>query len=237
MKLSDALKAKHHIQVSKAVGSTNLLAILASATCPMNTTSAYVAEQGSYAGSIKICNQTVKSSNDDDFLEDELSVEAVKGSLASFYRPDAKKVFVFVTDDDADFVTSANFLSLVEPFLGKAGGKPVVYSFQGVEGAACSISTVGRSYTDLARKTKGETFDICASDWTQHFSRLTKAVSRATAKDIALKGSAKEVLSVAVDGKKLKRTAFRLNADGSVKLAESVYSHDPKNIEIVYLPN
>ncbi len=74
-------------------------------------------------------------------------------------------------------------------------------------------------------------------DWTQHFSRLTKAVSRVSPKNIQLKGSAKEILSVAVDGQKLKRTAFRLDATGSVKLAASVFAKAPKNIKIVYLPN
>lgn len=237
VRLSDKLKAKHHVQVARAVGSTNLLAILASATCPMNTTEAYVADPGSYAGSMKICNQAVKSRSDEDFLEDEVTVDAVKGALASFYRPEAKKVFVFVTDDDADFVTSRNFLGLVEPFLGKEGGKPVVFSFQAVDGATCPVSTVGHSYGDLARRTKGETFDICAADWSQHFSRLTKAVERVSVKTITLKGSAKEVLSVAVDGEKLKRTSFKLAADGSVKLAANVFAQDPKNIEVVYLPN
>ncbi len=237
IKLSDELKAAHHIQISATVGSTNLLAIAASATCPAKTTEGYQAAPGSYAGTMKICNQVVKSKNEEGFLEDEVTVEKVKGELTKFYRPQAKKVFVFVTDDDADFVTSANFLALVEPYLGKEGGKPVVFSFQAVEGATCSISAVGRSYTDLARKTLGETFDICAEDWSQHFSRLTKAVSRVSNTKIQLKGSAKEVLSVAVDGQKLKRTAFKLEANGSVKLADSVFAKAPKNIEVVYLPN
>lgn len=229
VKLSDTLKSPQHLQLDVQVDSTNLLGILAAATCPAESTTEYQG-QASYGYELTLCGKDFKSKNPSEFFENAVILNDVRGKLQGFYRPNARKVFVFVTDDDAQFVDSSNFLPLVQPHLGKEGGAPVVFAFQAVEGATCDVAKVGSSYATLARQTKGETFDICARDWSEHFSRLTKAVERVGAQDLKLNQPAKEVLSIAVDG-------VKLQSDGTVKLAETVFNKEPKKIEVVYLPN
>lgn len=209
-------------QVDAWVGSFDPLALLAASICAAGTTTlpassddAFItlADERLVAGGT-ICGQAI---NIDPF-EMELAPAAF-GKLHDFFRPQAKKVFVIVSDDNAQAVTAANFVSLVKPDLG--GQTPTIFGFVGIsENSSCSISNVGDDYKALASQTGGAVFDMCAVDWSANFSKLGDNLAALAQSQFTVKAtSVASVTSVSVDGKPLAMSA--------VKVSGSVVTVDP----------
>lgn len=218
-----ASAAAKGIQVDAFVDSNNALVMAALATCPAASTSVPGAEpNGGFPDNFdpvkaKICG---KDTQLDTFTSS--LYQPVVGSLASFFRAEAKKVYVVVTDDEAEEVNDTNFLSLIDAYKGAA--TPTVFSFIGFESKAnCSISRRGTAYEKLATATQGAVFDICETDWSKNFDQLSKAVIGLAKLQFTLKASkVGKVISVVVDGRTL--------ATNEYTVAGSVINLDPKAV-------
>ena len=174
--LTDDDIAKGHIQIDEPVGSYNSLALLASASCPKDSTELF-ASNGStrWGDGAKICSITDFTDNS---LENAKGVQNRANALSGFYRRNSTKVFVFVTDDNARTIDGDSFMSALSQLSTPL--KPTVYTFSSLEENACkkdeNTNMSSSVYNDLAAKTIGESFDICTSDWKQYFSKLTESV-------------------------------------------------------------
>jgi hypothetical protein len=102
------------------------------------------------------------------------------GKLA--LRPQANQEFVFLTDDDATGITSANFL----PFLKENQSRFSHVHFNSVVGlpssqvtSTCRIAAVGQSYIAMSNDQffGGNIFDLCNANWTQLLSDLAWRVN------------------------------------------------------------
>lgn len=156
------------LQVKSSVGSFNLLNALTAASCAADQlTLAKSAESGQKLVPTKLCGKEVadvsKGGTEDRFLE------SFAGTLVDRLRPEAQKVFVFVSDDNAvGEVDASNFFN----YTGFEAKLTHVYAFIGQEKkTGCAIARKGERYIELAAKTGGETFDICEEDWSANFFR------------------------------------------------------------------
>lgn len=233
--LPSALKAAGGRQVDAWVGSTDPMALLAAATCKAESTD--LADPG-FDGTItlrdggsttKICGKSLPI----DLFELEFAATA-PGKLHDFYRPQAKKVFVFVTDDDAEGVDAANFLDLVRDDLG--GQDPTIFGFIGLDEsrAGCKISKVGAAYRDLAEKTGGGVFDICDSDWSANFGKLSADVASIAAANFTMKSpKVSAVVSATADGKSLPSSAITVSG-ATVSIDPAAMPAGATTLTIVY---
>lgn len=199
--LPQSLIAAGHIQIGAAVDSTNELILAAAATC--------AAGESEGLSSPRVCGQNLG----EDLFFDVGAIDAVKGRLQSFFRPDASRVYVIVTDDNAEGVDQSNFLSLVRPYEGIA--PPVVFAFRGtVSQGACDISARGVAYEALAQATGGAVFDICDPDWRSNFSRLTsEVVALATHSFTLASPTVSSIVEVLLDGVALPFERFHLQGN------------------------
>lgn len=174
-------KAKGYIQLENAVGSWNSLSILASAVCPASSTdidtNATTEQRSRLGSSAKICNLTEVAGRN---IEHPEQIKNLAGSLTGFFRPEATKAFVFVTDDNAEDLSADEFslaLSQADDPI-----QPIVYAFDGIpENNTCAtnggrIANVGEVYNELTTITKGQSFDLCAANWSSHFNKLTESI-------------------------------------------------------------
>ena len=236
--LSDQAKAAGHTQLDIRVGSTNMLAIAAAASCDAAMTNLIQGEQtrngtlhigaGSSicgASSFSFSAEPPRYASQDiagDFLEGYAAVEAAKGGLKSFFRPDSSKVFVFVSDDEAETINGANFLSSLENDAGKI--KPIVYSFSGLSSSSCAIARAGAAFTSLSQVTGGQSFDICQQDWSNQFSELQSAiVKKANAQFTIEKEPNPESIQVKFNDKLLEAGEFSVNGR-VITIEESILS-------------
>ncbi len=207
------------IQIDSYVDSTNALMLAAMATCPANTT--VVPPENSEDPFATATGKTCGKELALDFFASSLYKD-VPGVLSTFFRPQAKKVYVIVTDDTADTVNDTNFLELIRPYQGAVA--PSVFAFIGTESKdGCDIAQRGTPYEALAAKTEGATFDICEKDWTKNFDKLSKAVIGLASAQFMLKATTVgQIVSVTVDGKPL--------AAGSFTVAGNVVTLDQKQM-------
>lgn len=129
-----------------------------------------------------------------------------KSSLVNFFRTGVRPVVVVVTDDDATGVDDKNFLNLLSDNTKSLGIKPIIYSFAGLSvisniSSGCSIAAIGAAYINLANTTGGRVFDICQTDWTENFNKLTEGLVAAAQNTFTLKNRAKRILDVYINGK------------------------------------
>lgn len=247
--LSQTQLAAGHKQIDADVGSTNALAILASAICAPTSTEIIDPALGGIAdpnstvprGRMKICGAILDPDSNDTFmrgLENHLLVKALSGSLQNFFRPDAKRAFVVVTDDQATFVSDKNFLSLIRPSAPNGSGDPTIFAFRGTDASPvmnCSISMEGKEYEALAIATKGAVFDICEPDWSANFDRLSEGVGRIANTEFVIKDPAfKTVSAVLVDGVALKASEYSVTGRKVVVKAE-VLQGSIKRITVRYI--
>lgn len=138
-----------------------------------------------------------------------------------FLRPDALKVFVPITDDNAYGTTSGTFdtqlLAAGGTLFGDATKRK--YVFYPIIGAAafpsestCGSGAVnnGSEYIALAKKTGGKWFPICAIDFAKVLTEIGKAVNAQVACELAIPK---------VDGQELDKERVNVkvtNADGTV---------------------
>lgn len=132
--------------------------------------------------------------------------------LSSFVREQSHKVFVIVSDDDA---TTGEFHVKSNEFLNAYDSKfhdsePIVYSIVSprtvadANKAGCSVWNQGLEHMKLSALTGGETFDICAKDWTPYFDKMLSGISTLANTSFPLAAvNIVDILSVKVNGHKL----------------------------------
>lgn len=180
-----------HKQIDVPVGSTNALAMIASASCfdpPLSenpgekilvasTATSSLAKSVTSICSVPLSSYSANaaSTNAIAYLESSAQVDSIRGKLEGFYRPLAAKVFVVVTDDTARGVDHSNFFQALEK---GSVVKPTFFGFIGVSKSVttgCNIASVGEPYIKLSGS-GGAVFDICAADWSANFSKLSENV-------------------------------------------------------------
>lgn len=124
-------------------------------------------------------------------------------------RSDAVKELVFLTDDNAEGITSANFGPYLKENRGKLGAVRVS-GFVGlptsVTSPVCKVAKVGQSYLELARDASigGMIADVCNSNWAPLLNELADQVRDRSGRSnvIFLKGKplSPSAISVLVDG-------------------------------------
>jgi len=247
--------AKGHLQLETPVGSTNLLAIAAAASCAENQ-STFISQANPPVGSITVRDDTMVYSKANvrvcgrDFdlrnntfdstaasrsylMESPDAVVSSRGRLVSFFRPTATRIYVFVTDDDAGMVNDLNFLELLG--AGGKGPRPSVFAFRGIESNAigCTISMRGRSYETLASRTGAEVYDICLADWSAHFKKLSESVGRIAKVQYDLSEPGLRVEAIKLDGVVLATNLWRVEASRLI-LSPDALLPQAKELEVVY---
>ena len=250
VKLSEAAKAKGHRQLNTPIGSTNGLAVIASASCatdetelnlsPTNITDLDFMEAGSKICGIDQFSYTPgfldEYRNEGNYIEGSSSLLAadLRGSLTSFYREGATQIFVFVTDDNAQAIDGVNFLSGIK--ASSPNLQPIVYSFSGLANSSCDIARVGSAYSLLAEATKGQTFDICAADWSEQFKALqSSVVQKANSKFVLAGIPAEGSVAVIVDGTPLAADQFTVSGNEVVVDELVLQASGSDKIEITYI--
>ncbi len=181
------------MHIDHFVDSNDALEIAAFASCP-SSSSAYNIRQEA-----KVCGKSYDPFSLAGTLTNFGDPMAVAGKLHSRFRDGAKKVFVFVTDDNANTTHDGNFLEFIQPYLN--GSEAIVYGFVATSHpSTCSVSRTGSAYINLAEKTGGKIFDICQVDWTQHFSNLTSDVKHLVKNTFTLRRPPVRVISVLLNG-------------------------------------
>ncbi|UOF02370.1 hemoblobin-interacting domain-containing protein [Bdellovibrio reynosensis] len=183
--ISFSAELKNAVQVSHNVQSSEPLLLAAVAMCGIQTNDAFCS---SFAGG---------------------KYQEVFGSLKSFLRPGSEKVFVFVSDDDSTgtavnenktFITAATFTQrMLMAFPTDSGFK----TYGIISGSSTCGVQKGTAYLSLVKETAGLAFDICATDWSAYFSRLTSDLSQEVANSFLIDKSAKEIVSITLNGKTL----------------------------------
>lgn len=141
------VSGSRYLQINYGIGSTDGLALTASALCPTS-------------GAGPACSG--------------LPVSALRGNLRNFLRADSHKIFVFVTDDNS-FFSADSFQSVFRETY--PNDLAVIFGFVGksVAESPC-IARPGTVYVDLAQRSGGSVFNICDSDWTNTFDQLATNV-------------------------------------------------------------
>lgn len=156
--------------------------------------------------------------------------------LVPFLRPEASRVFVVVTDDNASRGDEKRFASL----LNGSRDKAFFFAFRSFSAAFadasgnCFGAAVGTAYQTLSDDFSGQNFDICAPDWSQHFQTLLRSVQKIANRDFTIAGSGGlEIVSVSVDGKQLAPSAFS-QIDRTVILSSDVLTSAGLEVRVVY---
>jgi hypothetical protein len=120
---------------------------------------------------------------------------------SDFLRPDAIKVFIPVTDDDAtdSFLAVPRANSFDDMILSRGKGtfgtkskrKYVFFPITGVSTTSTTIKcstavNVGQVYVDLATLTKGKPFSVCELNYEPVFKAIGKAIATSVACEVAI---------------------------------------------------
>ncbi|MBP9708257.1 MAG: hypothetical protein KBD78_11485 [Oligoflexales bacterium] len=172
------------LQIDKYVYSNNSLEIAAYTSCPAESSS-----------SKSVCGTSITRNENGAGLTSFGPTYSEKGALSDFFRPGAKRIYIFVTDDNAaSYFYTDEFLSALTPHLN--GSDLSVYGFVGKGTKGCHEAMVGLAYTKLAEKTGGRTYDICESDWSQNFKDLTSDIKVSIKSEFAFEVIPNKILSV-----------------------------------------
>ncbi len=141
-------------------------------------------------------------------------------------RQDATKELVFLTDDDAKDITSANFGPYLKENRDKLG-QVHVNGFVGLSSSrttsTCKVTQVGRSYQQLANDDKFSGFiaDVCSDKWDEMLSDFASSVKSRTASSGLFKlkkaPTNKSSIIVEVDGKAVDTFEY-VQASQSIKV-------------------
>jgi hypothetical protein len=176
-------------------------------------------------------NIKISSTGGPKALIDQLSLMDNEGQ--PFFRADAKKIIVFVTDDNSAMPASTFTSSL--SMLG-AGSKDIaVFGFIGLGSTAspCQANT-GTVYQSLATQTNAKVFNICALDWKQHFSDLKADVLTKLGRTFMMKDSmVAKITKVEVDGVELASSKYNY-FNGALTLADDVVMTEQSTIKVYF---
>ncbi len=199
VKLSDSAKQRGHIQIDSVVSSNDPLYALSVISC-------------SSADASSLCGNPISGVNQS---KGPLAFNpSNRGALLNFYRPNSKKVFIIVTDDDALKVTHDNLFS----FLPQTHQGATFFSFVSKQGTTAEKlrelienpnitgdelpQVKGSSYINLAKSSGGEAYDIYDSNWSKHFDTLKNSIEDIANAEFQLDGLNK-LISVSLEGAKL----------------------------------
>lgn len=221
--------APENVQEDVLVFSNNPLAILASAICPVQNRPI-----NPNALVVNVCGREFSVTNDEKrrvaYAD---AIYTASGKLNGFFRPNAKRVFVSVTDDDAVVINDTNFLDLVKPHLKDT---PFMFSFRGVQSdpaTGCTVDAPGLSYDRLSAATGGAGYDICDADWSQHFNKLTESIENIATTSFTLSQANVEVIAVRIDGINLSKDLYQV-AGGVLIVKPEAFKGQQKSIEVIY---
>lgn len=224
------------------VRSTNPLALAAAASCSSARTSVLGSEQ-SVSGQIcglPVLQQSRSMATAPGSSQSSIMIQyegipqtaAAAGALQGFFRPDAKRMYVFVTDDNALGVTEQNFLQMVKSELPALDA--TVFGFIGMQSQpGCGISARGTSYETLASQTGGRTFDICAPNWDANFEALRQGISNVANAFQLSRPNVTQVIQVSVDGRVLAPNEFS-QVSGRVTFAPGVLTRSGQQVLVRY---
>jgi hypothetical protein len=186
---------------------------------------------------MRICNQQTTSSIFNGFgseLESPAIIASVRGQLTSALRPDAKKVFVVVTDDEASGVDNTNFLTMLNTAV--PNSKPVLFAFRGTTSRpGCDIAARGTAYENLATTTGGQVFDICDTDWSPNFAKLSEQVTAiANTAFVLQQPKIVKIVDVSVDGVPLTTAQYKVIGN-SVEIDPSAFTETSVKVTVRYV--
>lgn len=247
VELSQKAKDHGHVQVDAYVGSYSPAAIAAAATCDASTTD---------VATDTICGAKAKSLGTIDY--DLGGIHIAKGALSSFFRPDSRRYYVFVTDDnsgayhpklgfrddpnkkghliDAPGYNENHFLEATR----YGGEAPTVFGFIGRETSMClkrnGEDHVGTVYENLAKLTGGGMFDLCptSSKWTQNLEEIAKKIIAMSSDSFEVKSSRPiRVVGITVDGVELSKAQYTY-ANGRVRFVKGIIKNPEQKITVSY---
>lgn len=217
--LSDASLAKGYIQIDNRVESTNLLSMAASASCPESETNTRL-------DSPRVCNRLLTN----EYIESTENTDEVSGLLSSYLRSAARRIYIFVTDDEPRGVLVSDFKAMLQPRSPKGFN---VFAFRGTvpKTSSCSVTTSGAQYDLLASQTGGQVFDICEQNWKPYFESITAKIRDYTDPGYAIPVGA-VVLSVKFNGMVLEANEYRIE-NNVLRLASNIRTSKKDRIEVV----
>ncbi len=193
----DLPSASNLLQVVREVASNNLAQLLASALC--------------VAG-----NNAPQSCKDSMISQD----SSIRGTLVNFFRPGARKAFIFVTDDKSD-MTSTNFFSVVNATL--PGQSVTVSGFVGLGRGVNDLPSpcqekTGVQYQEMAAATAGSIFNVCDADWKASFSQLAQQTVLDATRPISIPADVRTatIRSVLLNGSVVPSTMWRITDAGLI---------------------
>ena len=235
-----------HKQFPFEVGSTNLFAMAASASCEQGETGEI--DDSDFSLQMQICSKSyvetadpLKSKKDyHKLIESPQQIESVSGVLRSFFRAQAQKVFLFVTDDDTGVFGEKDF---IETFTATTGVAPIIYAVRGtaddvlapdtvVTEGMCFVAAHGVSYETAATQTGGQVYDICGEDWSLYFGDVSKDLESIVTTQIVLSNLPLEILSVTLDGVAVDSNKYELN--GKTLTFDVSFIEGHSSIEVHY---
>jgi hypothetical protein len=199
------LASSNFLQINQYVGSTDSLEITATAFCPRSP------DSKSECGKLRAASRSFGH----DF-------SAVAGALQAFLRPEAKKIFVFTTDDESKISYKSFLGAFVETWPSQS---PAVFAFIGLGHrlSPCAVKE-GREYENLIAATEGRAFNICDRDWTSSFTVLEKTIednlSRWVSPPIQLPAnltSASQISLITLEGRALTPDLYQI-ANGTLHI-------------------
>lgn len=136
--------------------------------------------------------------------------------LYSFLRPDSEKVVVIVTDDESS-MPQTEFVDIFSSIYNKQD--LTLYGWIGLNenDSPCQAKT-GLTYKNLAAETGGTVFNVCDTDWTNHFNLLAQSVVMLLSNTVPLPS-----------GELLSATIIRVQLNGTV-ISPDQYSLSDKGI-------
>lgn len=226
VKMADDLIAKGHYQfdaLATGVGSWNLMAFAAIISCASNRSDVLTDPWDT-----TICNR--RSSNPSSRkLEEQDYVDAARGRMVNFYRPGAKRIYIFVTDDESRHFKSADFKAVMDT---QVPNNYHVFGFVGNKAdTRCNADETGSDYVSLANDTGGRTFPLCDPNWTPHFDTLASSIFRLIEKgyDIPTDATVKHVY---LDDVELNASQYVVETDRKLYLKKGVVKQAGQKIRI-----
>ena len=142
-------------------------------------------------------------------IEDHRCLDDGAKYLDSFFRESAKKVFIFVTDDESD-ISASEFKSKMNSY-----DDAIYYAFVGKSETECpETKEPGYIYISLAQSSGGEAYSICKSDWSDQLESLSSSIITSVSHVIDLGlSSSEQVVEVILNGKKLDPSKYEINGN------------------------
>ena len=156
-------------------------------------------------------------------------------NLTEFTQCYSTKVIVFVTDDESDWSSSRTLNELSEFF---PLSQTKVFGFIALDSSDDNCKAdEGDNYIAMASATGGSVFDICAQDWSSHFTDLSDQVSYAANNKFKLNHeNIEKIRQVKVNGNLISPNVYSLVGDELVINfnAQGLLDSEVINIEVVY---